>query len=410
MKRFLILTKLNVKTGLHNLLWQIIGAIALIFIVGAIAFCGNNFIVSVTSNISTPPISLAVVMNDDSAMAQSISNTITSNDQISKNIAFDFVDKKQAFSGLEAGRYIAAVIIPNNTVDSILDGTNVPIEIVFPENAGLEAVIIKEIADAAATLLSSAQAGVYSIYDIYDEFNVSKYTNSAVLRMNLKYISFVVSGTNLFESNVISGSGSLSLIAYYTCGSIVLFMMLITINYFSIANRLDSISSKKLSLQGTSLLLQELANYIGIIISQIITLLIVAIPATAILKLFGITLLQNYLDKLVIILFIFTIVSSAYVYFISRLSIHNISRIMISFVCTLIMCFISGCFVPSLMLPKIFNQVSILLPTTYMMNCLTKMIYGLWNYTSILGCLLWSIFFFIIGICCSYVARRRELR
>lgn len=410
MKRFLILIKLNIKRGLHNLVWQIIGAIALIFIVGAIAFCGNNFMTAISSNNSISPINLAVIMNDDSLMAQTISDAITTNEHLSSSIIFDFVDEASAFSGLENGHYIAAVIIPNDTVDSILNGTNTPIEIVFPKNSGLEAVIIKEIADAAATLLGSAQAGVYSIYDIYDQYDVAKYTDKAVFRMNLKYISFVVGGSNLFESTIISVSGALSLMEYYICGGIVLFMMLIAINYFSIANRLDSVSSKTLSLQKTPLLLQELANYIGITVSQILTLLIVAIPATAILKIYDILITPKEWLKLILTIFIFTIVSSAYVYFISRLTKHNLSRIMISFICTLVMCFLSGCFIPSVMLPDLLTSIASLLPTSCMMSCITKIMCGIWSNTAIFCCLIWSIVLFTLGVYCTYISRGKELR
>ena len=62
--------------------------------------------------------------------------------------------------------------IPENTVKSIMNGENQPIEIEFPENSGYEAAVFKECADAAVQLLASAQAGIYTIYDFYKEYGI----------------------------------------------------------------------------------------------------------------------------------------------------------------------------------------------------------------------------------------------
>lgn len=410
MKRFGILLKLNIKKAIHWLPQQFIGAIALIFIVGAIAFCGGNFLTSVSSNISTSPLNLAVVMYDDSLMANSISQTITSNDKLSEAIAFDFVDENTALDGLEQGSYIAAIIIEKGTVDSILDGTNTPIHIVFPKNSGLEAIVIKEIADAAATLLGSAQAGIYSMCDIYDEYGASSQINSALFSMNLKYISFVLGASSLFEVNEVSATSSLSLITYYTCAGIVLFMMLFSINYFPITDKLPSVLSKKMSSEGLNFILQESASYIAILVAQLTTLILIALPAVPILSIFNISIDYMHIGYLILILFIFTLVASSFVYAISRISSHNISRIMLAFFLALIMSFVSGCFVPTAMLPEAIQIIDKAVPTTHMLAALTTAMTGHNNLTAILCCLGFGAILFFIGSLASYIHLRKELR
>lgn len=410
MNRFGTLTKLNIKKVFHSIVWQVLGAIGLVFLTGAITFCSANFLTAISSNADSSPINLAVVMYDESVMAQTISGYITSNEEISSGMLFDFVDETTAMRGLETGTYIAAVIIPTDAVDSIMDGTNTPIQIVFPENSGLEAVIIKEIADAAATLLSSAQAGIYSVYDIYEEYGASQNIDKAVFSMNLKYISFVVGGSRLFEVTETSSTGSLSSLNYYICAGIVLFMLLIGVNYLATAHSLDSITSKKLSLTGTPFILQELSGYISIVVGQLVTLAIVALPAVPILNIFGISISMEYIGLLILVICLFTLVSSGCVYIVSRISRHSLSRIMITFISTLIMCFISGCFVPSLMLPEALDKVGKLVPTTYMMEGLTSAMCGTLNIPALLGCIGYSCILLLVGICSSYLSRRKELR
>ncbi len=410
MNRLRSLIKLNIKRAFQSLFSLVFGAIALICLVGAIAFCGSEYLYGSISDTQIAPLNLAVVLKDDSTLAQNISNGISSNSDIKKSIAFHFVDEDIAISGIEQGLYICAIVIEENTADSILNGYNIPIQIVFPQNSGMEAILIKEIADAAATLLSSAQAGIYSMYDIYNAYDADKYLDGALLRMNLKYISFVATGANHFNTTELSATGSTSVLMYYICCGLVLFILLLGINCFSFCHMLPAVTSKRLSINGTSFVSQELTAYIAIIAVQLVTLIIIAIPAISILSIYGISIGSNMVLPLCTSIFIYILLSSAFTFFVSRLTVHSISRVMISFIFTIVMCFICGCFIPLAMLPDIFQTISQFLPAHYMIDVATSFMSGHIPYAALLICLGYTVIFVSLGCVSSYTHLRRELR
>lgn len=410
MNRLKTLIKLNIKRALQSLFSLVFGAIALILLVGAIAFCGSEYLYGSISTSEMSPLNIAVVMKDNSTLAQNISEGISTNPDIGKAITFHFVDENIAMNGIEHGTYMCGIIIEENTADSILNGYNIPIQIVFPKNSGMEAILIKEIADAAASLLSSAQAGIYSMYDIYSTYNADKYLDGALLRMNLKYISFVASGSNHFNTIESSATGSTSVLIYYTCCGLVLFMMLLSINCYSFCHRLPAVISKRLSIDGTNLVAQELASYIGIATGQLITIIIVAIPAIPILSIYHITIDRSAILPICITLFVYVLLSSAFTFAISRLTVHNISRVMISFIFTIVMCFICGCFIPLAMLPDTFHIISQCLPAHYMLDVATSFMSGHIPYASLSICIAYTVLFIALGCIASYAHLRRELK
>ena len=410
MMRFKTLLQLNIKRAFKALPQLIFGATALIFLVSAVAFCGNKFLYGTISEVaSSQKYPVGIIMEDDSLLAGKVTDTLLDMKEVNDYLDLRFTTKEEAITMLEAGELLAAVHIPKDTANNIITGKNTPMNVIFPKDSGFEAVIIKELTDCVTTMLSSAQAGIYSIYDFYDDLDAEEEIDSALLRMNIKYIQVASTGNNMFEKTVVTATGSIPIMTYYICGALVLFSLLFGINCYNCRLNISSYSSKRLSINNTPILAQGLSTYISIAVSQLTTIAIVAIPAVFIMKIFKLSLSGPAIVSLIITIPIFTMISSAFVYLISSLTEHIISQIMITFFITIGMCFISGCFIPTIMLPDIVQTISKLLPAYYMINFSSSFLSGSFDVPSLIMCFVFIILIFIMGLLATLHRRRKEL-
>lgn len=410
MERFKTLLQLNIKRTFRALPQLIFGATALIFLVSAVAFCGNKFLYGALSEMSSEnKFPVGIIMEDESKLAKTVSDALLNMRAVNENLDIKFTEKETAIEMLKDGEIIAAIHIPEDTAHNIVTGTNTPMTIIFPENSGFEAVIIKELADSVTTMLGSAQAGIYSIYDFYNENETADHIDDALLRMNLKYINIAATGNGMFDKTVVTATGSVPLMTYYICGALVLFILLFGINCFNCRLSLSSYSSKRLSLSGTSLIGQGLSSYISTALGQLTAIAIVATPAVFIMKMFKLKLEGPAVMGLILTIPIFILISSAFVYLISSITEYVTGQIMITFFVTIIMCFISGCFIPTAMLPDILKIISKFMPAYYMINFSSSFLSGSFDVNSLIISLGFAIILFLLGLLVSYQKRRKEL-
>ena len=410
MIRFKTLLQLNIKRAFRALPQLIFGATALIFLVSAVAFCGNKFLYGAMSEIAfSQKYPVAIIMEDDSYLATKVSDTLLDMKEVNTHLDIQFTTKDEAITKLENGEILAAVHIPKDTANNIINGTNTPMNIIFPEDSGFEAIIIKELSECVTTMLSSAQAGIYSIYDFYDDMNANDEIDGALLRMNLKYIQIAATGNNMFEKTVVTATGSIPIMTYYICGALVLFSLLFGINCYNCRLNLSVYNSKRLSLSNTPVIYQGLSSFIAIALSQLTTIAIVSIPAVFIIQMFNLHLDGAAIVGLIFTIPVFILISSAFVYFISSITDHIIGQIMITFFATISMCFISGCFIPTIMLPDILQTISKFLPTHYMIIFSSSFLSGSFDIPSLMVCICFIILIFTAGLIATLSKRRKEL-
>lgn len=410
MERFKTLLKQNIKGAFRAFPQLIFGAIALIILVSAIAFCGNEFLYgSLASATEGTAISLGVVMEDDSELAVTVKDAVLGMSEVNSSIDFQFVSRDEAMDRLSSGRLAAALIIPEDTAYNIIHGVNTPMTVVFPENSGMEAVIIKEIADSLSTMLSSAQAGIYSIYDFYNNHNAAAYKSDALRRMNLKYINLVATGDTMFDTNEVTATGSIPLMTYYIAGSLVLFALLFGTNCFSFIKTMPSVTSKVLTLNGTPLILQGLSSYLSILLAQTVVIFTTVPVVVLTMNMFNLTLSLSGIIRLIIVIPVFLLLSSSIMYFVSVLTVHNMGRIMITFFVSIGMCFLSGCFIPLVMLPGIIQIISRFMPAYYMISFGSSMLTGTFDVLSFFACLILCAIIFLLGVLVAHEKRRKEL-
>lgn len=370
MKRFLTLIKLEIKKSLKALPKLLTGTLLLILTVTAIALTANNLLgkseeseSSEKSESSEAFVDIGVVCMDDSWIMDIAKGMLLGNKKITGVVNFEFTDYDKAMEALSDNEYMAVVIIPENAVDDIISGDNTPFQVIFPKNAGYEAAAIREVADSAVKLLASAQAGVYSVYDFYGAHNKRLYRAAATARLNERYIEAVLELEDFFKDTTVVATGSLDIMEYYTLSGIILFIMLFGMNTITFRESYKKEIVTALSQSGTGTLKQTAAGFLGILSVYGV----ICVFLTAVLCVFadlGIWLtIKLLLGMLPVIM-----TASAMVLLVQTLIKYKPAAIMAMFLVSVFQSFVTGGFIPQIMLPKVIEAIGKLTPAYYMLK------------------------------------------
>lgn len=355
--RFLILIGLEIKKSIKSLPKLLIGSLILAAIVVGMVVGANSILGSdqKTEISSTNKIQIGIVSYDDSSLMDIAKGFITSAKSVKDTVNLIFLDEAEGRERLKKNQIIALIIIPDNVIKDIMSGKNTPVQVEFAPNAGYEAAVFKEIADGAVNILASSQAGIYSVYDFYNENHREFYIDSALERLNTRYIKAVLLREGLFENEQVVATGELDIIEYYAVSGIVLFMFLFGMNSISYMERYKRELIIGLKNSGIGILRQVISRFIG---SGIIYIIIAGVAAMA----------MGWGIKGWLIMAPVGLVAGAFVILIHSL-IHNKSAaIMTIFFAGIIQGFVTGGFIPEAMLPEAVSNMAKFTPAHYMIN------------------------------------------
>lgn len=363
MKRFAVLIGLELKKSVKTLPKLMAGAVILLIIIFSIAFFANGLLNEKQEKKDSDKISIGVVCYDESKMMDLAKGILMGTKSVTDNINLVFVDEKAATEGLYSGKYMAVMVIPDEAIKHIISGKNTPIEIRFPENAGYEAAVFKEIADAAVNLLAASQAGVYSVYDFYNENNRKDYIKPALDRLNDRYIKTVLLREKFFRNTTVVATGELEVMEYYLISGLILFMFLFGINSITFRENYKKDIINTLCNNGVGVLKQTFAGFTGMFLMYMVFVL----PVMAAI---GITL---HMETDMIIRLIPAIVPAvsavcAIILLVQTMFPHKPSAVLITFMLAVYQSFVTGGLIPEIMLPEIVKKAGRFTPAYYMIE------------------------------------------
>ncbi len=360
--KFLLLLKLELKTSLKKIPRLIIGAIALIGLISVIAFCCNKYLYGADFE---HKFSISLVIEDDSDIMESITDIVMDSDAVNEYISFNICDRETMYNNIKSGKDLAGIILQKDAAKDIMNSVNTPIEIVFPDNAGFEAAVIKEITDAVGKLLQTAESGVYTSVDFYKENGNLSEKGDMIDRLNIKYLSIVFFRNSAFKDNIVNGTGDISILHYFICAGIVLFMMLFSINISTIYRYYTPHFTYKLIHENVGISKQVFIKYCTVLLQYLI-FIVVFIPI-------GLIFLKPlFILKILFPIIISAIVISALTVLVYEIFTNKNACIMFLFISSVLLAFVSGCFIPSLMLPDFINTFSEYFPISYILKMLTS--------------------------------------
>ena len=102
------------------------------------------------------------MLPEDDALSEKITKMIASLDSVESLCDFSYLEHDEAFQKMKSGELQAVFEVPSGMARGILDGTNQPATIWFPDERGLEGAVFRELAESGSLMLGTSQAAIYA--------------------------------------------------------------------------------------------------------------------------------------------------------------------------------------------------------------------------------------------------------
>ncbi len=218
---------LEIKRIFKAALKMFAGAIVLAVIVGAIAFCAQKLLYN---DSLMDKIRVGIVLEDDGGgnggILGSAMSFLESMDSVKATCEFIYMDQDAAKASLALGDLSAVMIVPPTLVEDIINGTNTPVRVMFGNEDTLTAAMLEALTKAGARTLGSAQAGIYTVYDVYASEDAHAYLQEAYDALNGAYLKLALARSRAFDYETVSVTGALSNKQYYAVMAVVFFILL----------------------------------------------------------------------------------------------------------------------------------------------------------------------------------------
>ena len=144
MRTYMIYLLLTGKRLLRQLPYFLAGLAVMVLLVGMAAFSASKVLYGETS---LKKIEVGVVLPEDDALSEKITKMIASLDSVESLCDFSYLEHDEAFQKMKSGELQAVFEVPSGMARGILDGTNQPATIWFPDESGLEGAVFRELAE-----------------------------------------------------------------------------------------------------------------------------------------------------------------------------------------------------------------------------------------------------------------------
>ena len=363
-KCFLLETKRYVKSLPHI----VINAIALLFLCGAIAFCAIRYFGD-----STTPVQASIGLysedSGDSSYAMRIAENYRATDTYFQFSVYESCSGM--LEDLEAGVIMAGMYFPSGSVESILNGENYHVSIYMGNQTGLSALLLQELSAAGASILSSAQASTYTLTDLYLSHNFMDPLESAYARLDAINLRYALSSDQLFCTNRLSVSGSVSVPMFYITAAWILYLGLSGLCF---STYLDPYPDSFIRSQRAATMRRlHFCRFLHVLLTYIL----LNIPAFAVTALFlpGFSVTQSFPGDLIWFTLIAAGFFSLFVFLLYGLFRGNSYAPVLYFFLILLFAILAGFIIPAVFLGQSFRQIMGINPFHILQNTLIQILH-----------------------------------
>lgn len=297
-------------------------------------------------------------------------SAISSNKSMKETIKLIEVDSKdEGFKLLNNGDVLYLIIMPDQFVDGLYDGTNTPLEIVLKDNFSVKSYITNEVFLSYATYLGIAQAAVYSALDNtraagYERDHVKRVQTS----VNFNFIERSLNKAQYIEEISATSVGAYSLKAHYLASACMLslFFTGFVLMPFMLGYKKGMLTL--LENKHSSNLFVFTQNFICMLVCVFIAYIPCHIAINIFVQKFNTFGLYKLLPVALIIAFVLSLSSI--------LCKNEFTANILLLVTALVIAYIGGGIVPTAMLPGILHKLSGVLPGRYMISLLSYCLFG----------------------------------
>lgn len=396
---------LEIKKTIKIFPRMLLQAILLMALISVIAFCGVKGMEREPLAVN---VDIGVVVREDNMMTRMALSYVESMESVSQLCHFVQVSEEEGFRQLERGGIAALVVLPEQLVEGIMNGQNPNVDIVFPQNARLEAMLFRELTESGAGLLRVAQAQIYGAIDTAVEYGLTEQLSVMEAEIDSYNLAFALDRLAMYDEETISATGRMSALQYYAVSGAVLFLLLAGMAAYPVMQQEPAVFRKQLARQRVGLLWQCFCKWmcgllcLGLLVGVVWVIFRIvgtAVPETTQKML---SALMNGKNRVsagvragVILLVLITV--TTLIYMIYSIAGSRTGSVLLIFLFSVIMVYLSGGFVPSALMPQTMQTVGDSLPTAYLIRAfgglltgyrdgmLGRCIVGMCTYTAVFG-------------------------
>lgn len=360
-------------------LGRLLAGLVLLGIICTAAIWGSSFVTG-SSEPAASKFTVVFVMPENAGLHYTLALGMVSNmDSVSALTSIrKTTSEEEAMAMLENGEASAVVIIPEGMIHTIMAGTNdLPARIIYPGQLSVETLIFRQIVDNLSQMVAGSQAGIYTLYEIYDRFGADEQEqDTANTQMNELYINTVLDRTALFAEQSLNSAetaGSQRELTDYLASGIALLFLLSGINlcfFFLPSSPEITPSLRRLGLSGVYCLA---VDYLTAVLCQWLIFLCLLLLAGAAGLAAGFITAFSFRSAAGAAL-LCAAFSGALALLICRICGSRQSCIITTFFVSLLLMYCSGCLVPAVFLPDFLRSVSAYLPGNQLTSCIASVL------------------------------------
>lgn len=352
-------------------------ATLLMLLVGMVAFCAAG---SMERSPLAVRVTMGVVVREDDTLTRMAFQYVENLESASEVCHFVRMTEEEGFQELDKGEIAALIVLPEQIVQGIMDGRNPSVNIFFPENAGLETMLLRELTESGAGLLRVAQAQIYGAYDTAAEYGIMDRLSVMEVDIDSYNLAFALDRLAVYDTQKLSATGRMSMAQYYAASGTVLFLLLSGMALYPVMRHEPRAFSRQLARQGTGSLWQEFCRWVCGFLAIILLLGAVWILgkaagalnpqfAEAMSAVTGGSGRGNIGVKAGMLLLVIMTVST-YSYLMYSIAGSRTGSLLLIFLISVVMIWLSGGIIPSAFLPQTVQAVGDKLPTAYLIRTL----------------------------------------
>lgn len=211
-----------VKKRIPALLAMVLAALILsaaAAIAGNALFAGKGF----------AGITVAAAFEDDDQELTLLMGIVASTPSLASYVNVQLVSPDEALDMLKSGNAAVAAIFPKGFILSVLQGENLSPTIYLNSANRLENTLVLLLSQNITRMLARAQQGIALTLHVHEATQTTNPSRSTTVKdINIEYINFVLASKNMFNKEVVSPTGMLTLAQHYLLSSLLFFTALAT--------------------------------------------------------------------------------------------------------------------------------------------------------------------------------------
>lgn len=372
---------------------MLLQAIVLAFIAGTVAFCAAGLLYK-----NEPvEIRVAVVVEEENQLTDFALDYVA---EAEENVEFVVCSATEAFKGLEKNEFAAVIVLAKQLVEGILSGENPSVAVFSREDISLAGGLLKELTKAGAKMLSVAQAEIYAVYELAQEFDAESGLQNFQDTLNRDNLGMALGRSGMFRYENVSATGNLPIKKYYAASAVTALLLFFAMPMGMFLKQDSKAVFASYKRVGIGAFFQQGIRFLTVMgIYGVLLLFVVAVGISG--KIPGLFTEQGGIQSAVKAFFVMWLTAAsmaAFVLLVYEWVEKKSSAVFLLALLTVLLLFLSGGIIPKVFLPAEVRSASAWLPSNFWLDSIGSAMDGIVAGEKIGKSLLYGALFFGLAV------------